>query len=395
MNGECESNMNDEILQVNIITKRLLTTGLQLLRRLSKTMVLDSQLPSDIAAWIRESMSEIFSLIPEAEDLSDYNVLVEIQSRYLKSPSIMHLSAKQDIEIVLHHLQCVEAATLANSGDIPPQNSADMAHFGLKCALEELESVKFIEKLKGKENGRTSRTAMLNIYGKVCMWTMSMVRMNRPENLLALAGCVRAVLELYVDLNLFLIEAIPNGAEKYFSFPDVEKWRVANNLISMRNQLNSSALRTDTRLDAYLKNPANSQTNIEALSIKLWGIDRNGKVFKPKHWSNMNLRQRVFDKVANDELSEIYIESYYYCNEMVHSTYTNLIKNLETVCRFAWHLFELGTKMFLLATRLINETIEVLPKEDVESVIKKVDSKKLKYLFVELVKAGRNRSNSS
>jgi len=394
MNGECESNMNDETLQVNIITKRLLTAGLQLLQRLSETMVLDSQLPSDIAAWIRESMSEIFSLIPEAEDLSDYNVLVEIQSRYLKSPSIMHPSAKQDIEIVLHHLQCVEAATLANSGDIPPQKIADMAHFGLKCALEELESVKFIEKLKGKENGRTSRTAMLNIYGKIYMWSMSMAKMNKPENLLALAGCVRAVLELYVDLKLFLIEAIPNGAEKYFSFQEVEKWRVANNLVSMRNQLKSSAPRVDRHLDAYLKDPANSQTNIEALRRKLWGTDRNGKVFKPKHWSNMNLKQRV-GKVEDDELSEIYIESYYYCNEMVHSTYTNLIKNLETVCRFAWHLFELGTKMFLLATRLINETIEVIPEKDVESVIKKVDSKKLKYFFVELVKAGRNRSDSS
>jgi len=387
--------MNDEILLVQIITKRLKTTGLQLLRRLSKTMVVDSQMPSDITEWIKESTNQILPLMPE--DLSDYNVLVEIQSRYIKNPSIVHLSAEQDIRIVLHHLQmardCVLAAIRANSRDIPPQNWANAAHLGLKCALEDLASVKFIENHKGKEDGITSRTAMLNIYGKVCMRTKSMVKMNRPEDLLALAGCVRAVLELYVDLNLFRIEAIPNGAEKYFSFQKVEKWRVANNLVNMRNQLDSSAPREATHLDAYLNDPANSQTNIEALRSKLWGIDKNGKAVIPKNWPNMDLKQRV-NEVGDKELSEIYIESYYYCNWMVHSMYTNLLNNLENVCLFAWHLFELGTKMFLMATQLINETIEVIPEEDVELIIEKVKKKKLKYMFGELVKAGRNQSNS-
>lgn len=387
--------MDAETKYIQQLTADFLNKGIQLLRRLSKTMVVDSQLPDDIAEWIKKSTSEILPLMPE--DLSDYNVLVEIQSRYIKNPSIVHISAQQDIRIVIHHLRmagdCVLTAIRADSGDIPKQNLANMAYLGLKCALEELESVKFIEKLKGKENGITSRTAMLNIYGKICMWTMSMVRMNRPEDLLALAGCVRSVLELHVDLNLFLIEAIPNGAEKYFSFPKVEKWRVANNLVDMRNQLDSSSARVAKHLDAYLKDPTNSQKNIEALRIKLWGTDKNGKSIIPKNWPNMDIKQRV-NEVGDKELSEIYIESYYYCNWMIHSMYTNLLDNLENVCLFAWHLFELGTKMFLLATQLINEKIEVIPEEDFELLIEKIDRKKLKYLFGELVKAGSNRSNS-
>ena len=51
--------------------------------------------------------------------------------------------------------------------------------------------------------------------------------------------------------------------------------------------------------------------------------------------------------------------------------------------------------MFLLGTQLINETIEVIPEEDVELLIKKVDMKKLKYLFGELVKAGHSGANAS
>ena len=388
--------MDAETKYIKQLTTVFLGRGAQLLQRLSKTKTLDSQLPSDIAEWIKESTNQILPLMPE--ELSDYNTLVEIQNHYIKNPSILHLSAKEDIRIVLHHLQmagnCILAAFRTDAKDIPPQNLANVAHLGLKCTLENLASIEFIEKLKGKEDGITSRTAMLNIYGKICMWTMSMVSMNRPQDLLALAGSVRAVLELYIDLNLFLIEAIPKGAEKYFSFPKIEKWRVAKNLLSIQNQLNSSVPKVATYLDAYLNDPANSKTNIEALRSNLWGTDKNGKVVMPKNWPNMDLKQRI-DEVGDKELSEICIESYYYCNWMVHSMYNDLLNNLDNVCLFAWHLFELSTKMFLLATQLINKTIEVIPEEDVELLIKKVDRKKLKYLFGELVKASHNQSNSS
>ncbi len=385
--------MNAEAKYIQQLIVNLQNEGLRFLQRLSNMVVVDSRLPSDVAEWIKDSTSQILPLMPE--DISDYDKVIKIKNRYTQSPSILHLSAKEDVRFLIHHLQmardCANEVFRADTKDIPPQNLANMAYLGLEYVIKEIAATQLIDKLKGREDGVTSNTAMLHIYGKVCMWTKSMARMNRTEDLLALAGSVRAVLELYVDINLFFIEAIPNGAEKYFKYHQVEKWRVANNIVNIRKQLNSLNPQINIPLNTYLNNPVNSQVNIEALRNRLWGTDRNGKPINPKHWSNMDLKTRV-DEVADDELSEIYTESYYYCNWLVHSVYTEQLRNLEGVCRLAWHLFELGSKIFLLATELINEWTEVMPEEEFQLLIDKINLKKQKLLFAELVKTDLAKS---
>ncbi len=376
--------MDDEILQVKILTERLAAIGTQLLQRLHNLHMPDSQLPKEIATWIHKATNQILPLMPE--DCPDYAALDTMRNQYTVNQGVLLPSAENDLRKVLENIRiaadCVCATLIAEPRNIPRQRLAIIGYDGLKYSLDEVTKSQLIQHLKGKEDGMTAKTAMLNVYGKICLWILSMVKLNEPVDCLALAGSVRAILELYVDLNLFSHNSIQNAAEKFFSFLDVEKWRVANII--------SSAPQQFTAIDEYLDRPENSKANIEAIKVKLWGKDRKGNPVKAKHWTNKYLWERVFVLLDDKEVTDIYLSSYYYCNWLIHPMYFDLINDLENVHLLSWYFYDLSRKMFLSATQLINEEIKVLTKEDLKSIIESVEKKYFKLFFGEMVKAGRN-----
>ncbi len=274
------------IKKTSEITSRYLNRGKDLLRRLSATTTPDSTLPLDIATWIIETIDEILPLMPN--DYPDYGKLVEIKTQYMDSQSILRTSAKAEIYTVIQNLriahECTIAAMNADYKNIPTESLAHMNYKQLK-RLSDYVKEQLIGKLKGREDGSTSRTAILNIYGRICLWILSMMKLDGPENCLALAASVRSILESYVDLNLIAQDKIADGPEKYFTFPNVEKWRSAKIIVNMRKQFQLSNTNETTQ--------ENSDGNIEALRARLWGKTKEGKVVMPKHWTNQDLRQRV------------------------------------------------------------------------------------------------------
>lgn len=383
--------MNNQIKRVEKIILRLYSAGSQLLHRLHNFNVQDSQLPKDIASWICDAIDQILPLMPE--DYPDYTTLSDLRSQYKTSVNILLPSAEDELRKVLYNIgiasDCVRDAMRANPHNIPGQQLAEIAYVGLKSSLDEVVDTQFIQSLKGKENGITSKTAMLNIYGRICLWTHSIVKLNKPEDCLAIAGSVRSILELYVDLNLFNSNIIIDDADKFFSFPDIEKKRVANNISKSWKKLCSSP-DDSTSTKEYLNLASNGKVET-SLILKLWGRDKNGKLAKPRHWTNKSLWKRV-ELLDDNVITDIYFSSYYYCNWHVHSMYSDFINNLENVHLFNWHLYNLGKQMFLYSTRLINEIFEVLSKEQMSSILERSKNRDFKNFFGEMVKAARNQA---
>jgi hypothetical protein len=229
--------MYDDLKKVCGVISSYLTRGQNLLRRLNVPTIPDSTLPEHIAQWILEVIEELLSLMPT--NCPDYDKLGEIKTQYMDNQSILLPSARADLEKVLQNViianDCVLAASKADYKDIPPENIAQINFQQLKRASDYVKT-QLIKELKGREDGWTSRAAILNIYGRIILWVQSMIKLDGPENCLALAANVRAILELYVDLNLIDQDRITDGVEKYFSFPTVEKCRNAKSTIDTRKQ---------------------------------------------------------------------------------------------------------------------------------------------------------------
>ena len=383
--------MYDNIEKERDVISRYLTRGQDLLRRLNFPTITDYTLPENIAKWILEAIEDLLSLMPT--NCPDYDKLSEIKTQYMDNQSILRPSARTDLEKVLQNIiiakDCFLTASNADYKDIPPENIAQINFQQLKRASDYVKT-QLIKELKGREDGRTSRTAILSIYGRIFLWVQSMIKLDGPEHCLALAANVRAILELYVDLNLVDQDRITDGVEKYFLFPTVEKCRNAKSIIDTRKQFHLTTTNETTPVDEYLRKPENSDRKIDDLKAQLWGKTKKGSIAKPKHWTNKDLKQRVI-LIDNQDFAETFVSSYYWCNWCVHSMYFDMINNIKNVHLFNWHLYQIAYSMFRSATILVNNKIEILPKADMETSFKNFENDTFKSFLGEMVNAGRNR----
>jgi len=361
------------------------------LRRLRIGGVSDSQLPRNLSNWITSATKDLLALMPQ--DYSDYKRITEVQSQYIGHQNILLPSATEDVQIIMKNLiiayDCVAATIKAEHKDIPPENLTSIYYDQLRKSAAYVKD-ELIERLKGKENGKTSRTAMLHIYGRIYLWVQSAAKLDEITDCLTLAGCLRAILELYIDLNLFACKIISGDIEKYFSFQRIDKWNKARNIIRLRAYYSTSPSGRTTPVERFLDAPENKESEINALREQIWGKNKKGKPFNPRHWSNMYLEDRVRSLKSKD-IAEIYISSYYWCNFFVHSMYHDAFNNATTVHLFNWRCYNFTHKMFLRATKLINEVTRVIPAEELEGQFENIEAETFKLFFGEMVKAGRGK----
>jgi hypothetical protein len=377
---------------VNRRVHQLISTGEGLLQRLNMNRVEDYGIARDVSSWISSATDELLAIMPE--ECEDYAELVEIRTQYTRDQSILLSSCANHIGKVLKNLrigrECVMASAEADAKDIPRQNLASMSHEQLRQSVDYVKA-ELIPRLIGKEDGRTRKTAVLHMYGRVYMWAQSMVKLDAIADSLALAGCLRAILELYIDLNLMVSSAVPEDVEKYFSFQRVEQWNKARSTVKSWVEFGLAEHGNATPADEYLRQPENEESKIEALRKRLWGMDRKGNPINPQHWTNKSLVDRI--KILKDSrgVAGMYLSSYSYCNFLVHSMYSEITRDADAVHLFNWHLYELASRMLLAGAKLINDMVGALPQENVESCIREVELRSTKFFFGELVKAGRNR----
>jgi hypothetical protein len=138
----------------------------------------------------------------------------------------------------------------------------------------------------------------------------AILNLNRLEHFQAVAVVTRSLFEHWLDEIILAENMTGDAVRKYNEFPEIEKYRVAEQLVTLANK-NPSLVRMDISAQrAFYNDPSRTQ-KIAALVKQ----SANGKRRYPDHWTDRNLRQRAIDVGVEG----MYVEAYPALSWYVHA----------------------------------------------------------------------------
>ncbi len=378
----------DAIKQVKKDFDILINNGLGLLGAFRDEQNIKPEHISLISNWISEAIDYIKPVMP-----MNYPKFYEICNIKTTYDSVVHVLPGDSSEHISQVLDCLKTAykyfEIGSNYDVtklPPETTARVFYEQIK-ATRDFAQQNIIGQLIGREDGRTKKAAMLHTYGRIYLWVQSMVALDSAKHFPALAGCLRAIFELYLDINLLANEIIKDGVEKFFSFPDVMKVKTAKNSLKLKKEFNCFSDKESLPMEQFLQNPPDKETQVQKLVLGLWGKTRKGKPNKPPHWTGKTVVDRVRD-LKNDDIGCLYERTYYRCNWNVHSGYSDFPgaqKDDAHLC--VADAYSNANEMFLDATELLNNELSIIDKEGLRTKIEKVQMVAPRLFWEESVKA--------
>ncbi|MFH1201838.1 MAG: DUF5677 domain-containing protein [Candidatus Omnitrophota bacterium] len=156
---------------------------------------------------------------------------------------------------------------------------------------------------------------IVSIYYRMFLWINSLVILNQIRCFQAVAAGTRSIFELLLDLKLIIENKINNAVEKYYVFTDIERARVAKDLVDYLEIHKDSKIKTKVYKDFL--NGDGEKKKIDALIVKYWGMDKDGQPKKIKHWSGWSVKTRAekFEGIYY----EFYLQSYPLLSWHLHS----------------------------------------------------------------------------
>jgi hypothetical protein len=342
--------------------------------------------------WIIDVTDQIFPIMPD--QCPERTELETIRSIYDACATIIPSGIKNHILCVIRNLRIADSCMIdfltADPNSLPLKTSADIEYDRLKSLLDTVRT-HLLNDLKGKEDGKTVGTAMLHTYGRIYCYVDGMLRLNQVHDFFALSGCLRSILELYLDLRILEAGLIENPAEKYFEFPNVQKLKVAKTITNIRQECGLVSENEEKPMEKFLKEIEERETQVPNPNKTLWVNNKGEPVIPKSHWTNLDLigrMKKIDDKII---LSEC-LNTYYYCNWYVHSMYADYpAGKLEDTHRFMWYLYHLGGDLFAGSTKIINNWFKTMNPADLDDELSKIEQLTHKLYFGELVKVGRSQ----
>ncbi len=365
---------NNTVHEVDNSFQILIGKGSELLKAFETEQAIQPEHITIISNWINQALGFIEPAMPQ--DSEELKQLREIVRSYSNATRILPGDTNLHISKILEWLKIAYKYFKVWCGfdwsEIDPAERASMCHAALK------ESWKFvrgelISSLMDKENGRTKRTALLHSYGRMYMWIHSMVKLGSENNkgdvaehCHALAGCLRAVFEIFLDINLLARDTINNGVEMFFSFEGIKRFRIAKNSLELHREFNHLSQNQIELMKSFMKT-GEPRGHI----IQLWGKAKNGRSKRPRHWTGKTVIERAKD--LGKEFVRIYQHSYHYCNWSIHSGYSNiLIANKNEALLFVAHVYNMADEILLGSTDVLIEQLDFLKNKGYESKLEKV-----------------------
>ncbi len=354
-------------------------------------------------AMIRNWMNQALDLIEPAAPPSDaeFNTLMGIRQAYSNTTSILPGNTSEHIRRI--HAALIRAYEYfcawckCDFSQIEPTMRASACHRILDQTWR-FSRNGLLQVLKGKEDGRTKRTALLHSYSRMYCWVHSMVKLGNnnsvetliAEHTLALAACLRAILELFLDINLLQYDKVAKGPEKFFSFERVARHKIANTSLELDKEYKHL---TNKQRIAYGDAAVGTKAEIDDCIVRSWGIIKNGKnkgkPNRPQHWTGMTVIDRV--KNLGGACVRYYAYSYHYCNWSLHSGYAGpLMKTKENASLFCAFTYTYANEMFLrVIEMMMEEFAEFLDVAVLKEQLKKVELRGAHVLWDAAVKAGK------
>lgn len=332
---------------------------------------------SQMDCWINKSIKYIYSFLPKIIIESDFAEIANIYESCVGKSQIITSNRKENISIIINVLtDCLNFFKCLIAFDYNKLNAQQQ----VKLYFDPLEATFFyvqkelISSLTGLENGKTKKTALLHLYDRIFSVIYGIIKLNDFHCCRLLTASLRILLELYIDMSLINEGVIAEDIEKFFSFPDVSKFRSASKLIKIDKELKCSI--TDV---SNIKNIVQNSAQIEQIAKKLWGKE-------PKNindWTNQSLEKRA--RKINE--LEIYRDVYYYGNMYIHSGYLHFPKTEADAHLLCSHAYSNSLEIFYKSTKLLCNEIDILQGKE---TIKEMDKIYLLHGYFQIWKSLAN-----
>lgn len=159
-------------------------------------------------------------------------------------------------------------------------------------------------------------SAAILLYCRMHAWGESLAVFDRGVHYQAAASAARSLFELLIDLLLLAADRDGKDVERFISFPDVERYRVAERLVAYRRDHPEFTLVDPAVMEAFVASPGKEEV-IDARRLHLWGPDKRGKPQAKHHWSGMDLPRRA--KRLGPKYESHYVELYAQLSWHIHA----------------------------------------------------------------------------
>jgi hypothetical protein len=340
----------------------------------SNTVAKNAFLEVPISNWINQALGLIEPAMPP--DSEEFKELCKIGASYSNATCILPGDTCLHVSKILEWLKTAQKYFKIwcdfDWSEITPAERASMCHAALEESWNFVQR-EFIGSLMGKENGRTKRTALLYSYGRMYMWIHSMVKLGSKNNKSdvaehchALGGCLRAVYEIFLDINLLANDIVNKGIERFFSFEEIERFRIAKNSLDLHKEFNHLSQKQIELMKPFVN--GGEPTN---MVMQLWGKTKKDKPNRPKHWTGKTVIERAKD--LGKEFVRICQHCYHYCNWSIHSQYSEfLVADKNRALLFVAHAYNMANEILLGSTDVLIKELDFLRNKGYESKLEKV-----------------------
>jgi hypothetical protein len=153
--------------------------------------------------------------------------------------------------------------------------------------------------------------AVRDTYYKMSLLLRSACAMNHLDHVQSLASLTRTLFEQWLDLKILAQDTTGASVKKYNEFPEIERYRVAEQLVKF-SQAHPSTLKVDISWQqAFYDDPQRKLRIGELVEAN----PKNGKLQYPDHWTKKNVRERA--KIIDQE--RMYVEVYSLLSWYVHA----------------------------------------------------------------------------
>ncbi len=199
--------------------------------------------------------------------------------------------------------------------DLPVRKRIEAFYKGTHAVTKFAEAV-MLPVLKGQFNLNDKEKAIVGTYYRMYLWINSMVVMNSRIHFQGAASAARSLFELLLDIKILAADKTGEMVDKFHAFPTIEKFRVADNLISFCDRYKGKTNLDDSRQRSFINKPGKKQ-NIEQIIIKNWGENKKGKPNRPDHWTGKKIPERAH--AVGFEYEELYVDVYHLLSWHIHA----------------------------------------------------------------------------
>ena len=198
--------------------------------------------------------------------------------------------------------------------------------------------------------------AIVGCYYRAFAWMTTMAALREEIHFQAAASGARGLFEIWVDLELLSKNLIENGIERYRTFPKIERFRRALRIVETSDR--NPDIKINDSFHRQIVNDLSKKQEVEALAMRVWGANKDGKPVYPDHWSGKNLRERV-DSCAV-AAKKVYYEDYARLSWYIHSGsagYANLNKDALHMVFATSHI--IAQRAFLSTLKTVSEEMKI------------------------------------